>query len=60
MLVPGSPFIGLHQALITRLATSYQLPSVGTGDFAEGGGLISYDRDTVDDFRGAAGYVIVS
>jgi putative ABC transport system substrate-binding protein len=57
LILPGNAFTGQHVALITSLAARRRLPSIGAGDFARSGGLMSYVGNGIEDFRGAAGYV---
>jgi putative ABC transport system substrate-binding protein len=57
LILPGNAFTHQHAALITDLAASHRLPSIGINDFARNGGLFSYGVDQIEDFRGAAGYV---
>ena len=52
------PATALHRELIIGLAAQHKLPAVYFQRFfVEGGGLISYGPDFVDQFRLAAGYV---
>jgi len=47
-----------HGDLIVALAARHKLPAVYfSRQFVDGGGLISYGPDTVDQFRSAASYV---
>ena len=58
LIVPAGPLAGLHRELIIKLAAQHRLIAVyPTRFFATGGGLISYGPNTIDPFRGAAGYV---
>jgi putative tryptophan/tyrosine transport system substrate-binding protein len=58
LIVTGSALSGAHRDLIVALATRHELPAVYyTRQFVDGGGLISYGPDMVDQFRRAAGYV---
>ena len=58
LVVTGSALSGAHRDLIVALATRHELPAVYyTRQFVDGGGLISYGPDMVDQFRRAAGYV---
>jgi putative ABC transport system substrate-binding protein len=57
ILLPGA-FTRLYFSPIAALATQHGLPSVQSRrEFAVAGGLISYGPGTIDEFRGAAGYV---
>jgi putative tryptophan/tyrosine transport system substrate-binding protein len=48
----------VHRDLIITLAARHRLPAIyGQRVFVTSGGLISYGIDTIDPFRGAAGYV---
>src|SRR5262249_60989350 len=54
----GGRVAALHRELIITLAARPRLLTVyPTRFFAAGGGLISYGPNTIDPFRGAAGYV---
>jgi putative ABC transport system substrate-binding protein len=58
LIVTSSPLTALHRELIIGLAARHKLPAVYFQRFfVEGGGLISYGPDFVDQFRLAAGYV---
>jgi putative ABC transport system substrate-binding protein len=57
LILPGNSFTNQHLDLITTLAVRYRLPTIGSGDVARNGGLISYPVSGIEDFRGAAGYV---
>jgi len=58
LIVPAGPLAALHRELIITLAARHRLLTVyPTRFFATGGGLISYGPNTIDPFRGAAGYV---
>jgi putative ABC transport system substrate-binding protein len=58
LIVPAGPLAGLHRELIIKLAARHRLIAVyPTRFFATDGGLISYGPNTIDPFRGAAGYV---
>jgi ABC-type uncharacterized transport system substrate-binding protein len=58
LIVTGSAFAFAHQDPIMLLANRYRLPAVyWNRRFVTGGGLISYGPDTIEPFRGAAGYV---
>ena len=50
--------VSVHHALIVTLAARYKLPAVYSERFnVVGGGLISMDLNSIDQFRRAAGYV---
>jgi putative ABC transport system substrate-binding protein len=58
VVVTASPRASLHRNLIVTLAARYRLPAVyASRHFVEGGGLISYGPDILDQYRGAASYV---
>ena len=58
LIVLGSPNATAYRELIVSLATRHQLPAVyAQRFFVQGGGLISYGTDFLDQFRRAAGYV---
>jgi putative tryptophan/tyrosine transport system substrate-binding protein len=58
MIVTGSTLAFLHRDLIIRLAASHRLPAVYPyRPFADGGGLLAYGTDPVDEYRSAADYV---
>ena len=58
LIVTGSPAASVHRELINQLGLRYRLPIVFNSRFyVNGGGLISYGPDFVDQFRRAAGYV---
>ena len=58
LILTGSALSAAHGDLIVALATRHKLPAVYfSRQFVDGGGLISYGPDTVDQFRRAAGYV---
>jgi putative ABC transport system substrate-binding protein len=58
LVLTGSALSLAHGDLIVELATRHKLPAVYyTRQFVDGGGLISYGPDTVDQFRRAASYV---
>jgi putative ABC transport system substrate-binding protein len=58
MVVTASPSTAFHRDLIISLAVRHRIPAVyPLRFFANGGGLISYGADTVDQYRLAAGYV---
>jgi putative tryptophan/tyrosine transport system substrate-binding protein len=58
LIVTGSGLATLHRDLIVTLAHRHKLPAVYVRRaFVNGGGLISYGPDFVDQYRRAAGYV---
>jgi putative ABC transport system substrate-binding protein len=58
MVVTATPSTAFHRDLIISLAVRHRLPTIyPLRFFAEGGGLISYGAEPVDQFRLAAGYV---
>ena len=58
LILTGSALSSAHGDLIVALATRHKLPAVYfSRQFVDGGGLISYGPDTVDQFRRAASYV---
>jgi putative ABC transport system substrate-binding protein len=58
LIVAGEPFLRQRLDLITSLTTRYRIPSVfAFRPFAEGGGLISYGSDLLDQYRQAAVYI---
>jgi len=58
LIVMPSAFMTIHRIEITSLAARYCLPAVYPFRFfPEGGGLLSYGNDFVDNFRRAAVYV---
>jgi putative tryptophan/tyrosine transport system substrate-binding protein len=58
LIVTGSALSAAHRDLIVALAAQHKLPAVYfTRQMVDGGGLISYGPDIVDQFRRAAGYV---
>jgi putative tryptophan/tyrosine transport system substrate-binding protein len=57
IVTPTGPSI-LHRDVIIALAARHRLPAVyGLRAFVTSGGLISYGADSVEPYRGAAGYV---
>jgi putative ABC transport system substrate-binding protein len=57
ILLPGA-FTRLYLSPIAALAAQRGLPSIHPRrEFAAGGGLMSYGPNTIDELRGAAGYV---
>ena len=58
LIVAGEPFLRQRLDLITSLTTRYRIPSVfAFRPFAEGGGLISYGSDLIEQYRQAAVYI---
>jgi putative ABC transport system substrate-binding protein len=58
VVVTASPRASHHRDLIVTLAARYRLPAVySSRHYVDGGGLISYGPDTIDQYRRAAGYV---
>jgi putative ABC transport system substrate-binding protein len=59
LIVTSSSLAVFHRDLIIALAARHKLPAVYYQRFfpADGGGLISYGPNFLDQFRGAAGYV---
>jgi putative ABC transport system substrate-binding protein len=58
LILTGSALSAAHGDLIVAIATRHKLPAVYfSRQFVDGGGLISYGPDTVDQFRRAASYV---
>jgi putative ABC transport system substrate-binding protein len=59
LVVSASPLAGVHHALIIKLAVAHKLPAIFAERYfvIDGGGLISYGPDFVDQYRRAAGYV---
>jgi putative ABC transport system substrate-binding protein len=58
LIVTGSALAVVHRDLIITLAARHKLPAVYfIRAFVEGGGLLSYGPDYLDQFRRAAGYV---
>jgi ABC-type uncharacterized transport system substrate-binding protein len=57
LVVMTDSFMTAHRAQITSLAARYRLPGVyPLRFFAEGGGLLSYGNDLIDNYRRAATY----
>jgi putative ABC transport system substrate-binding protein len=57
LILTASALSVLHRELIIALAARYKLPTVYYRRyFVEGGGLISYGYDVIEQFRNAAGY----
>jgi putative ABC transport system substrate-binding protein len=51
-------FMGTHRAPIISAAARNNVPAVYTAsDFVRDGGLLSYEPDQVDNWRGAASYI---
>jgi putative tryptophan/tyrosine transport system substrate-binding protein len=58
LIITGSAPAQVHRELIITLAARHRLPAVYPYRyFANGGGLISYGADAIDQYRRAAGYV---
>jgi putative ABC transport system substrate-binding protein len=58
VVVTASPRASLHRDLIVTLAARHRLPTVySSRHYVDGGGLISYGPDIIDQYRRAAGYV---
>jgi putative tryptophan/tyrosine transport system substrate-binding protein len=58
LIVAGEPFLRQRLDLIVSLTTRYRIPSVfAFRPFAEGGGLISYWSDLIEQYRQAAVYI---
>jgi putative ABC transport system substrate-binding protein len=58
VVVTASPRASHHRDLIVTLAARHRLPAVySSRHYVDGGGLISYGPDTIDQYRRAAGYV---
>jgi putative ABC transport system substrate-binding protein len=58
LVVTGSPLTAIHRDLIVSLAAKHHLPAIYPFRyFTTAGGLISYGPDTIDQYRGVAGYV---
>jgi putative tryptophan/tyrosine transport system substrate-binding protein len=58
LIVTSSPLVAVHRESIIELAARHKLPAVYFQRlFVDGGGLISYRPDFVDQYRLAAGYV---
>ena len=58
LVVTPSASVSAHHDLIVALAARYKLPAVFAFRFdVDGGGLISYGPDFVDQFRQAAEYI---
>jgi putative ABC transport system substrate-binding protein len=58
LIVTASGAAAIHRGLIITLAARHKLPAVYfERNFVDGGGLISYGANFVDQYRRAAGYV---
>ena len=58
LIVSGSPQAIINRRLIITLAARHKLPAIYYERFfVDGGGLISYGPDLIDQFRRAPGYV---
>jgi len=58
LIATASALTLAHRELIIALAAQYKLPAVYYRRyFVEGGGLMAYGYDTLEQYRGAAGYV---
>jgi putative tryptophan/tyrosine transport system substrate-binding protein len=58
LIVTGSELAAVHRDLIVNSAARYKLPAVYSDSyFVEGGGLISYGPNRINEYRRAAGYV---
>ena len=58
LIVTVSPLATIHRELIITLAARHKLPAVYfQRQFVDGGGLVSYGSNWVDQFRRAAAYV---
>jgi putative ABC transport system substrate-binding protein len=58
LIVTATPLTGVHRDAIVMLASRHHLPAVYPYRyFIAAGGLISYGPNTIDQYRGAAGYV---
>jgi putative ABC transport system substrate-binding protein len=58
VIVTASPRASHHRDLIVTLAARHRLPAVySSSHYVDGGGLISYGPDTIDQYGRAAGYV---
>ena len=58
LIVTGSALTGVHRDLIFALAARHKLPAVYSNRlYVNGGGLVSYGANFVDQYRRAAGYV---
>jgi putative ABC transport system substrate-binding protein len=56
--VPGGPLVRANQIRIAAFALKSRIPSVyDRGDAVHAGGLMSYEADTVDQYRRVANYV---
>jgi putative ABC transport system substrate-binding protein len=58
LVVTAAPLTAIHRDAIIALAARHRLPAVYPYRFfVDGGGLISYGPDTIDQYRRAASYV---
>ena len=58
LVVPGDPLYNQQSRQIVELATKYRLPSTAAlWEYAESGGLMSYQANSADQYRRAAAYV---
>jgi putative ABC transport system substrate-binding protein len=58
LIVTSSSLANVHRELIIMLAAQYRLPAVYPSRvFAEGGGLVSYGAEAIEQYRRAAGYI---
>ena len=58
LVVTAAPLAAIHRDAIIALAARHRLPAVYPYRFfVDGGGLISYGPDTIDQYRRAASYV---
>ena len=58
LIVTAGPLTGVHRNLIIALAARHKLPAIYPSRFyVDGGGLVSYGADFVDQYRRAASYV---
>jgi putative tryptophan/tyrosine transport system substrate-binding protein len=57
LIVTASAFANVHRELIITLAARHKLPAIYFARyFVDGGGLMSYGTDLIDQFRQAATY----
>jgi putative tryptophan/tyrosine transport system substrate-binding protein len=58
LILPPDTTITVHHELIIALAARHRLPAVyGDRLFVAAGGLMSYGREVIDDYRSAASYI---
>jgi putative ABC transport system substrate-binding protein len=58
LIVPNDTWLSNKMAMIVELAARHRLPAVyGSRNFVEGGGLISYSPDVLDQYRRSGSYV---